>query len=410
MSEHASTRRGGSGSRSCRWPHIAETVTGRPLSVCFISPLGYGLYNPDSGLPFGGAEVQTFLIARELSADQAFRVSVLTTVDGEPGVEQQGALTLFKRRGRGRLLSRPGRLRAWRNYWSAFRDMHEQFRAIGADVFVHAGAGVEVGAYALICRWLRRRFVWVVASMADLSEVFSQAEGPLAWLYPLGVRLADEVICRTHDQQKALAARYQRAGVLIRTGYGVQPGAMREPSTVLWVGRIHPLKQPLMFLDLAEQLPGERCVMVGMRDRTHGDLWRRVRERAARLPNLSWHEDVPLSHVDRHFLGAKLFINTSEYEGFPNTFVQAAMHGVPILSWNVDPDRVLSEHRIGVCAGKSFEGLVSSTLMLCRDETQRREFGERAETYAREHHDLVKAVSQLKLVLKRLARPQAVEN
>jgi glycosyltransferase involved in cell wall biosynthesis len=380
------------------------------IKVCFVSPLGYGLYRPQSGLPFGGAEVQTFLMARELSADQAFRVSVLTTVDGEPGVEELERLTLFKRRGLDRLSHWPGWFAGLSSYWSAFRDMREQFRAIDADVYVHAGAGVEVGAYALICRWMRRRFVWVVASMADVNTLFGKVDGPLAWLYPLGVRLADEVICRTCDQQEALGARYQRAGVLIRTGYSVRPGATREPSTILWVGRVHPLKQPLMFLDLAERLPAERCVMVGMRDRTHDELWRRVRERAARLPNVSWHEDVPLRDVDRHFAGAKLFINTSEYEGFPNTFVQAAAHGVPIVSWKVDPDQVLTEHRIGVCAGGSFESLMVSTLMLCKDDERRREFGERAETYAREHHDLVKSVSELKLLLRRLVGQRAAEN
>lgn len=379
----------------------------QPIKVCFISPLGYGLYQSDSGLPFGGAEVQTFLTARELSTDRAFRVSVLTTVNDKPGVERRGALTLFKRRGRGRLLGGPGWFREWGNYWSAFCDMREQFQAIDADVYVHAGAGVEVGAYALICRWLRRRFVWVVASMADVNEQLGEVEGPLAWLYPLGVRLADEVICRTRDQQEALASLFGRAGVLIRTGYRVQPGAMREPSIVLWVGRIHPLKQPLMFLDLAERLPDERCVMVGMRDRTHDDLWRRVRERAARLPNVSWHENVPLSDVDSHFAGAKLFINTSEYEGFPNAFVQAAVYGVPILSWKVDPDRVLSAHRIGVCAAGCFENLLSSAWKLCEDDALRRELGSRAEAYAREYHDLEKSVATFKRLVRELVFPHA---
>lgn len=382
----------------------------RPIRVCFVSPLGYGLYQPDSGLPFGGAEVQTFLMARELSADQAFRVSVLTTVDDEPGVERRDALTLFRRRGLGRVSGWQDWLTGLGGYWSAFCDMREQFRTIDADVYVHAGAGVEVGAYALICRWLRRRFVWVVASMADVNELFGKVEGPLAWLYPLGVRLADEVICRTYDQQEALAARYQRAGALIRTGHLVRAGATREPSTVLWAGRIHPLKQPLMFLELAERLPAEHCVMVGMRDRMHDELWRCVLERAARLPNVSWHEDVPLHNMDCHFAAAKLLVNTSEYEGFPNTFVQAAMHGVPILSWKVDPDRVLSEHRIGVCAAGCFESLLSSARALCVDGDQRRELGRRAEAYAREHHDLEKSVSEFKLLLRRLVCPLAAEN
>src|SRR5207248_10816226 len=62
--------------------------TGRPIKVCFISPLGYGLYQPDSGYAFGGAEVQFFLLSRQLAADRSFQLTVLTTVHDHAGTEQ----------------------------------------------------------------------------------------------------------------------------------------------------------------------------------------------------------------------------------------------------------------------------------------------------------------------------------
>ncbi|MEW6247484.1 MAG: glycosyltransferase family 4 protein [Nitrospirota bacterium] len=389
--------------------------TNRAIRVCFISPLGYGLYQPESNLAFGGAEVQFFLLSKALAEEPSFKVSVLTTVQTDSGTERHDRIALFRRHGKDRLVASFTALcrhpiRVVRGYWSAFSEMLRLFRKINADVYLHSGAGAEVGAYALICRLLRRRFVFVVSSIADVCRVYGRVEGALKWLYPLGVWLADEVVCRTRDQQEALRSRYHRTGALIRTGHPLRHDSTIEPAIVLWVGRIHPVKQPLMFLELAERLPAERCVMVGMRDRTHDELWRRVRERAARLPNVSWHEDVPLRDVDRHFAAAKLFVNTSEYEGFPNTFVQAAMHSVPILSWKVDPDRLLTEQRIGVCAAGCFESLLSSARALCADDDQRRELGRHAEAYAREHHDLMKSVSEFKLLLRRLVCPLAAEN
>src|SRR5678815_2065604 len=136
----------------------------RPIKICFISPLGYGLYNQAAGLSFGGAEVQFFLLANRLASDPAYDVSVLTTVDHQPGVETRGGLSVFKRLGQRRLDGRSGRnllnsVRLSGGYLSAFADMWQQFRRIDADVYLHAGAGVEVGAYALICRLLRKRFL-----------------------------------------------------------------------------------------------------------------------------------------------------------------------------------------------------------------------------------------------------------
>ncbi len=385
--------------------------TSQAIRVCFISPLGYGLYQPDSNLPFGGAEVQFFLLSKALAEEPSFEVSVLTTVQTDSGTERHDRIALFRRHGKDQLVASFAALcrhpiRVVRGYLSAFSEMLRLFRKINADVYLHSGAGTEVGAYALICRLLRRRFVFVVSSIADVCQVYGRVEGVLKWLYPLGVWLADEVVCRTRDQQEALRSRYHRTGALIRTGHPLRHDSTIERAIVLWVGRIHPLKQPSMFLDLAERLPAERCVMVGMRDRTHGELWHQVRERAIRLPNVQWYENVPLSSVDSHFAEAKLFVSTSEYEGFPNTFVQAAAHGVPIVSWRVDPDRVLSEHRIGICAGGSFERLLSSARMLCADDHQRREMGSRAKTYARECHDLNKRAAEFKCLLRRLVGPR----
>jgi hypothetical protein len=105
----------------------------RPIKVCFISPLGYGLYRPDSGSAFGGAEVQFFLLSRELSADPRFQVAVLTTAPGQPGTEQHGPLIVIRREGRGRLSSGSGRswrevLRAPFAYTAAFLEMWGQLR------------------------------------------------------------------------------------------------------------------------------------------------------------------------------------------------------------------------------------------------------------------------------------------
>ena len=371
------------------------------MKVCFISPLGYGLYNPLSGYPFGGAEVQFHLLATRLAADPAFEVVVLTTVRDTPGVEQHGPVTVVKRQGRDRLAR--GSLRG---YASAFLDMRRALREINADVYLHAMAGVEVGAYAVICRLLRRRFVYVVVSSADLSEPRGLVQGPLSWLYPLGLRVADAIVCQTSEHLAMLRDRYGRRGALIRAGHPLVQPASHDRTTVLWVGRGHPLKQPGMFLDLAERLPQERCVLVIMRDAAHDDLLRAVRERAAGLPNVTMHENVPLRDVGRFFEQAKLFVNTSTYEGFPNTFVQAALQGVPTLSWSVDPDGVLTRHGIGVCAGGSFDRLVASAQQVCASKDLRGDIGRRAAAYAGEYHDLDRSVADLKALVRALTGPR----
>ncbi|TAJ08517.1 MAG: glycosyltransferase [Nitrospirae bacterium] len=388
----------------------AQVVTEPLLRVGFISPLGYGLYRPESGVPFGGAEVQFFLLAKEMAKGDRRQVQVLTTVAHAPGAEEQGPVTVIRRQGLRRLESSLGPVRRYRGYVEAFRDMYRQLRAMGADVYLHSGSGVEVGAYAVICRLLRKRFVYVVASSADLDEPYGKVQGPLRWLYPVGLRLADAIVCRTDEQRARLRERYGRSAVLIRTGHSI-PETPPDPAgsgSILWVGRAHPLKQPDLFLDLAERLPGERFVMVAMQDPAHPDLLHTLRRRAATLPQVTFYEGVPWGEIDGLFSQAKLFVNTSTYEGFPNTFVQAAMHRVPILSWRVNPDSVLTTHRIGACADSSFERLVAETGRFAGDDELRRETGTRARRYAEAHHDVARAAEALAELLLQVVGRQEV--
>jgi glycosyltransferase involved in cell wall biosynthesis len=131
-----------------------------------------------------------------------------------------------------------------------------------------------------------------------------------------------------------------------------------------------------------------------------------LRRRAATLPQVTFYDGVPWGESDRLFSQAKLFVNTSTFEGFPNTFVQAALHCVPILSWRVNPDSVLTTHRIGACADSSFERLVEETGRFADDEELRREAGDRARRYAETHHDVARAAEAVNALLRPLVGRQ----
>ncbi|TAJ32265.1 MAG: glycosyltransferase, partial [Nitrospirae bacterium] len=177
-------------------------------------------------------------------------------------------------------------------------------------------------------------------------------------------------------------------------------GLEKNRSTILWAGRSQSLKQPQLFLDLAARFPQERFVMALMTDPSQADFTETLRKVATGLPNLTLHENVSFNDMERLFEGAKLFVNTSTYEGFPNTFVQAALQGVPILSLTVDPDGVLSRHGIGLCAEGSFERLVEAARRLCLSDREWEQVSARAKAYARDRHDLEGSVRDLKRLLR----------
>ena len=64
--------------------------------------------------------------------------------------------------------------------------------------------------------------------------------------------------------------------------------------------------------------------------------------------NVRLLEKIPFSESDKLFEGALVLLNTSEFEGFPNTFLQAGKYGVPVLSLSVDPDEFITQTGCGL--------------------------------------------------------------
>jgi glycosyltransferase involved in cell wall biosynthesis len=115
---------------------------------------------------------------------------------------------------------------------------------------------------------------------------------------------------------------------------------------VLWVGNIRREKRPDRFVELAAAVPESTFHMVGgPLEGTH-ELYRDTERRLAAISNAVFHG--PLAYQDANALydGARLLVNTSDFEGFPNTYLQSWIRGVPVVAL-VDPDGVIARECLG---------------------------------------------------------------
>ena len=300
--------------------------------VCFIAVHIYPVLAGHRGIAFvGGAEVQQSVQMRALLR-AGCRISVLTKDHGQPDVVDCDGITVYKIPDAGR--------RGWpglRFFHPRMSDLVRLLRRISPDIVFMQTAGEQVASAAVYARLSGRPFVFAGASDKDFVM------GPLPGMPPQhtaldrwGLRAAEAVVVQNVAQLELLKRHFHRDGYLIQNGYEeplAQPAAFDGP--VLWAATVKPLKRPDLVLSLARRLRHLRFLMVGGAgvDRGAQAYFDGIARQARGLSNLTMTGHVPFRDVGAAFDGASVCLNTSDYEGLPNTFMQAWLRGIPTLSF-----------------------------------------------------------------------------
>lgn len=174
-----------------------------------------------------------------------------------------------------------------------------------------------------------------------------------------------------------------------------------NPNYITWIARAERWKKPERFLDLAESFPDESFLMI-MPDAGDNAFRNRIKRRATSVEHITFLDYVPPDQIDRYFRKSRIFVNTSNSEGFPNTYVQAARAATPILSYTVNPDGILDTYDMGICAEQSFSKLKDGLRFLLKEEKSRSKMGQNARRYALEHHNLEQVIEDDKQILRNL--------
>jgi glycosyltransferase involved in cell wall biosynthesis len=205
-----------------------------------------------------------------------------------------------------------------------------------------------------------------------------------------GACRANVIIVQSCEQAELLRRNYGRSDAVHISNFhrtpALPPTKAHDRLLVCWIGNIKELKQPELFLRLASDLQKRsnvEFIMVGA-PQMQPEAWESLLARMRRLPNLHYSGPQPHGAVDKLLSTAHVLVNTSYVEGFPNTFIEAWLREVPVVSLSVNPDGVFDEDRFGICANGSYERLRDAVERLIANPILRAQMGQRASAFARE--------------------------
>lgn len=328
----------------------------------------------------GGAEVQMLLIAKGLAALGA-RVSIVAGDSSGSMPDVVDGVDVVWRS--------PYRLAApMTGKLAEFREIYASIAASDADVVVTMTAVPATALIALSARLQRRSFVYAAASDSDFERDRLESRRRNVKLFHFAVQLADFVVVQNERQRGMCEARFGGSPLVIKSV--AEPGELRTsaPEAFLWAGRVISYKRPLAFVQLARALPEARFWMLGVPQTDESDqrLLADLRRAAQRLPNLELLDPRPRSEVIALLDRAVAIVNTSEFEGLSNTFLEAWSRGVPALSLSHDPDGLIERFGLGGFARGSDTRLASLARELWRRRDDQRELARRCHRYVLDNH------------------------
>jgi glycosyltransferase involved in cell wall biosynthesis len=311
--------------------------------ICFVSNNIYPALSEKYVTPrVGGAELQQIFIGKCLHAHGCL-VSYVTMDHGQPAIENIDGLKIYK------TYKENAGISGLRFFYPRLFKLWRALKRVDADVYYTRCASFMPGVLALFCRVYKKKYIFAGALDSDFipSDVSIQFKRD-KWLYNYGLKKADKIIVQSKTQKNLLKQNFGLKSSIIPNFTIEKPHLSPETKTkhILWVATIRKRKRPEWFVNLARQMPSQEFVMIGgpQADRKH--LFKKIKAACEDIPNIRFLGFQPLEVTEQYFDGCELFVNTSFYEGFPNTFLQAWRRGIPVVS-SVDPDGVIQKNKLG---------------------------------------------------------------
>ena len=360
----------------------------RKLKVCFVSMFAYPLFNPKCKSTHGGAEVELYSYAKELAKDKKFDIGFIVADFGQKDAEHYDNIKVIK--------SFPLR-RPLFNLYGPLK-LYSALKNLNPDVILSESAGFETGILCLYSKLYKKKFIYRTAHVNDCNGVRLKSKW---WGFSFGYALknADQILAQTKDQQKLLMENQGINSVLLKNGYVLKNVDLKEKKTILWVGRGISWKRPEIFLKLAKHFPNEKFIMIMSKRKKEIRLWNNIKGKSEKIKNITFVENVPFSEIDYYFRDAKIFVNTSKYEGFPITFLHALMNKTPILSLSVNPDNFITKHGCGLYSQNDYNSMLRDLKKLLKDNLIYQNCSNNSFEYAIKNHDIKLIIEELKEII-----------
>ena len=362
--------------------------------VCFVIPKAYYLFNPNANGAkdkVGGAQKQAYLLSTSLAQDKNFNVHFLVADFGQEKLEKIKNVTIWKSFNFSDIL------------FKRVLNLLSILKKINAEYFIFRSADIGVAlAVFYVKNILRKKAIYMIASDIETSKTEQRKHSSLATVNAMQYvyNKSDMVIAQTKKQLLNLQKNRNRLpDAIIKNIYLSIPNNntnINKKNTILWVGRITKNKKPELFIELAKKYPNENFIMIAPIVLEHKSYGNNIQTEVKKIRNITLFNYIKPNEINKFYKEAKIYVLSSEFEGFSNTMAEAMINDCSILSYNVNPDNILENYKCGLCANNDLDLFFSQFDTLLNNFELRKTFGQNGRNYIKKEHDKNKIINTFK--------------
>jgi len=313
------------------------------ISICFLGLDSYPVLNPLKGNEyFGGESVQQTLLAKAFN-ELGYDVNLVSLDYGQPDIETIDGIKVIK------TYHVNDGLPVLRFLHPRMTSIIKAMKIADADIYYQSCAGALTGIVARFCQKHNRKFIFRLAHDSDCipgQQIIPNIRDRK--LYEYGLKRADLIAAQGVKQVDLLEQNYHLKSTPVNMTVQMPESNDKtiKDIDILWVNNFREFKRPELLAELARLLPDRKITMIGGPVPGNEALFEEVKSLANESDNLDFKGAISYHEVNGYFSRSRLFVNTSDWEGFPNSFLQAWARGVPVVSF-FDPDDLIKSKDLG---------------------------------------------------------------
>lgn len=356
------------------------------IAILFPKDSEYLFYD-DSKRPYGGANVQLFEIAKEISRNDTISLFCFILKYKNVNIQKHLKLNLIQT------------YYEDDSFFTKIIKLHKRIYKNKPDIIIQRGLTLESCLLAFYCYLMNIKFVFMFAHDIETLGKYQKNRKKCS-LFKLLLMFSYKLVVQNLIEYNNLIDKVnQKRLLIVKKGLHLEKLKKINKEKIYdaaWIGRCDEWKNPHIFVDLAKKYNNYKFLMLTYPSINCTNYYNDVVKIVKKLNNITFYDFIPNNIIYNLLQQSKIFCLTSDMEGdWPMVVLEAAAVGVPILSLFINYELLIDNYHAGLYCEGNMDLFYKNFEMLVNNSKKRMELSHNAQKYIMDNHDIHKNVKQL---------------